>query len=125
MAHFAKIDSDNIVTQVIRIDDQQESRGIEHIKEDLKLSGTWIQTSYNTIGGNHKKGGTPLRKNYALIGSYYDAERDAFIPPKRFLSWILNEETCNWMAPVPYPKETGKRYKWDESIVNWVEEITE
>ena len=123
MAHFAKIDSNNIVTQVIVIDNQHESRGVEYIKENLNLHGTWIQTSYNTIGGKHIKGGIPLRKNYAHIGSYYDTEKNAFIPPKIFQSWILDEQTCNWTAPIPYPKDTGKNYKWDESVINWVEVV--
>jgi hypothetical protein len=121
MAHFAQIDSNNKVTQVIKVDNAQENEALNFITTQLGLKGTWIQTSYNTLGGKHMKNGTPLRKNYALIGSTYDAGRDAFIPPKLFSSWILNEETCNWMAPVSLPRGTNKRYKWDESVVNWVE----
>jgi hypothetical protein len=121
MAHFAQIDSNNKVTQVIKVDNAQENEALNFITTQLGLKGTWIQTSYNTLGGKHMKNGTPLRKNYALIGSTYDAGRDAFIPPKLFSSWILNEETCNWMAPVSLPRGTDKRYKWDESVVNWVE----
>jgi hypothetical protein len=121
MAHFAQIDSNNKVTQVIKVDNTQENEALNFITTQLGLKGTWIQTSYNTLGGKHMKNGTPLRKNYALIGSTYDAGRDAFIPPKLFSSWILNEETCNWMAPVSLPRGTDKRYKWDESVVNWVE----
>jgi len=121
MAHFAQIDSNNKVTQVIKVDNAQENEALNFITTQLGLEGTWIQTSYNTLAGKHMKGGTPFRKNYALIGSTYDAGRNAFIPPKLFPSWILNEETCNWVAPVPYPTGTNKRYKWDESIVNWVE----
>lgn len=118
MAHFAKIESDNKVSQVIVID---SSKGAEFITVDLGISGTWIQTSYNTRAGKHLQGGTPLRKNYAGVGFTYDPERDAFIPPKRFQSWILDEETCNWIAPVSYPSDKTKKYIWDESIINWVE----
>jgi hypothetical protein len=122
MAHFAKINSDNIVEQVIVVNNRFEERGQEYINNDLKLEGTWIQTSYNTRADTHAGGKTPLRKNFALIGSYYDAQKDAFIPPKQFASWILNEQTCNWNAPVSYPQD-GKRYKWNESSVNWEEVI--
>jgi hypothetical protein len=121
MAHFAQIDSNNKVTQVIKVDNAQENEAVDFITRQLGFEGTWIQTSYNTVAGKHMKNGTPLRKNYALIGSTYDAGRDAFIPPKLFSSWILDEETCNWMAPVSLPRGTNKRYKWDESVVNWVE----
>ena len=121
MAHFAQIDSNNKVTQVIKLDNAQENEAVNFITTQLGLEGTWIQTSYNTLGGKHMKGGTPFRKNYALIGSTYDAGRDAFIPVQPFPSWILNEETCNWMAPILVPRGTDKRYKWDESIVNWAE----
>jgi hypothetical protein len=122
MAHFAKIDSNNKVIQVIKIDNAQEDRAIDFITKELGLEGTWIQTSYNTRAGKHMKDGTPLRMNYALVGSTYDAEKDVFIPPKLFASWILNEENYNWNPPVAYPKD-GKRYRWDESIVNWTEVI--
>jgi hypothetical protein len=80
--------------------------------------GQWIQTSYNTHGGIHTLGGTPLRKNYAGIGFNYDSQRDAFIPPKPFASWLLNEETCLWAAPVPYPTDGGE-YVWDENTTSW------
>jgi hypothetical protein len=82
--------------------------------------GEWIQTSYNTYGGEHKLGGTPLRKNYAGIGFTYDRVKDAFIPPKPFASWVLNEDTCLWDAPVAMPDD-GKIYTWDEETTNWVE----
>jgi hypothetical protein len=82
--------------------------------------GEWIQTSYNTVGGEHKLGGTPLRKNYAGIGFTYDRVKDAFIPPKPFASWVLNEDTCLWDAPVVMPDD-GKIYVWDEATTNWVE----
>jgi hypothetical protein len=82
--------------------------------------GAWIQTSYNTHGGVHANGGTPLRKNYAGIGYSYDAGRDAFIPQKPFASWTLNDTTCLWDAPVAMPTD-GKMYTWDEEAGNWVE----
>ena len=109
MAHYAKIE-DGFVTNVIVADqdfiDTQE--------------GQWVQTSYNTYGGQHTLGGTPLRKNYAGIGFTYDSTRDAFIPPAPYASWVLNEDTCMWEAPVVYPDD-GKIYNWDESTTNWVE----
>ena len=111
MAHFAKLDENNIVTQVIVAEQ-------EYIDT---LSGTWVQTSYNTYGGVHKLGGTPLRKNYAGIGNTYDSVRDAFIPTKPYNSWVLNETTCRWVAPVDRPDD-NKYYEWDEDNKKWVEE---
>jgi hypothetical protein len=81
--------------------------------------GTWLQTSYNTIGGVHTLGGTPLRKNFAGVGYTYDAQKDAFIPPKPYASWTLNEDTCNWDAPVARPND-DKIYRWNESTTSWV-----
>lgn len=115
MAHFAKIEN-NIVTQVIVVsnDDapdpfpQSEQLGQQFIA-DLKLAGEWRQTSYH---------GT-FRKNYAGIGYTWDVQRDAFIPPKTFPSWVLNETTCNWAPPVPYPND-GREYYWDEPTMSWV-----
>jgi hypothetical protein len=108
MSHFAKIE-DGVVTNVLLADqafiDTQE--------------GTWVQTSYYTFGGIHTDGGTPLRKNYAGIGFTYDSSKDAFIPPKPFNSWVLNETTCQWDAPVDYPDD-GKSYVWVEDTTNWV-----
>lgn len=98
MAHFAHIDN-GIVTEVLVIPNDQEHRGQEFLANDLGLGGTWIQTSYNTHGGQHSKGGTPLRKNYAGIGYTYDPSRDAFIPPQPDPTWTLNEDTCLWEAP--------------------------
>jgi len=110
MAHFAKIE-DGIVTQVIVAEQDVIDSG---------LFGTgWVQTSYNTHGGVHANGGIPLRKNYAGVGYTYDAGRDAFIAPKPYASWVLNETTCCWEAPMPYPQD-GKEYWWDESITAWV-----
>jgi hypothetical protein len=103
MAHFARIDATNTVTDVLVIPDDQEHRGHDYLAHDLGLGGTWLQTSYNTQGGIHLLGGTPLRKNYAGIGHTYDADRDAFIPPQPDPTWTLNEDTCLWDAPVPYP----------------------
>ena len=95
-----------------------------------KIGGTWVQTSYNTKRGVHygmvsgsyaPDGGTQVRKNYAGKGYTYDEDRDAFIPPKLFNSWILNEDSCQWEAPVSYPDD-DKYYSWDEDSVAWVEE---
>ena len=116
MAHFAQINENNIVTQVI-VADQEVI--------DTKLFGdpvSWIQTSYNTSEGQHKLNGTPLRKNFASIGYTYDKQRDAFIPPKQYNSWILNEDTCVWNPPISYPTD-GKPYRWNESIIGWEEII--
>jgi hypothetical protein len=121
MAHFAEIDENNIVTRVLVVGDDQEHRGQEFLADDLGLGGTWLKTSYNTQGGVHTLGGTPFRKNYAGIGYSYDSERNAFIPPKPFASWLLNEETCNWNAPVQMPVEEGKFFRWNEELLNWEE----
>ena len=107
MSHFAKVE-DGIVTQVVVAHD------IEWCEENL--GGTFIQTSYNTYGGVHRLGGTPLRYNYAGIGFTYDETRDAFIPPKPFPSWSLNEDTCLWEAPTPCP---GPEWEWDEDMKGW------
>jgi len=120
MAHFASINSDNIVTQVLVVSDNDAPRGQDFLANDLGLGGTWIQTSYNTRGGEHSNGGTPLRKNYAGIGYTYDSGRDAFIPPKPYASWVLDEGTCLWNAPVAYPTD-NKMYRWDEDTTNWIE----
>ena len=120
MAHFAEIDENNLVTRVLVVPDAQENRGQEFLADDLGLGGTWKKTSYNTQAGVHTNGGTPYRKNYAGIGYTFDAARDAFIPPKPYNSWTLNEDTCNWEAPVAMPND-GKIYRWDEATVNWIE----
>lgn len=122
MAHFARIDSDGIVTEVLRVSDSRPGEGYYWLVDNF--GGTWIKTSYNTWAGEHKLGGTPLRKNYAGIGFTYDEERDAFIPPKDYPSWVLNEETCQWEAPVPYPSGSEVLLIWDEDSVSWVE-VTE
>lgn len=111
MSHFAKVEN-GIVTQVIVAEQDVIDSG---------LFGTgWVQTSYNTYGGQHPEG-RPLRKNYAGIGYTYDSGRDAFIPPKPFPSWGLNETTCQWDAPTPMPVEEGKYFCWDEATTSWVE----
>ena len=112
MSHFAKV-CDGIVTQVIVAEPEFFTTFVD------SSPGEWIQTSYNTYGGQHPEG-RPLRKNYAGIGFTYDSVRDAFIPPKPFASWTLNEDTCLWDAPVAYPDD-GKQYTWDEATTNWVE----
>lgn len=114
MAHFAKVE-DGIVTQVIVIDQETLNTGL------WGDPASWVQTSYNTRGGKHPEG-RPLRKNYAGVDYTYDAQRDAFIPPKPFPSWVLDEETCLWNAPVPMP-EDGKIYNWDEATTSWVEVV--
>ena len=115
MAHYAKV-VNGIVTKVI----VAEADFFNTFVDDS--AGQWIQTSYNTHGGEHTLGGTPLRKNFAGIGFTYDREKDAFIPPQPFASWILNETTCLWEAPVAYPDD-GKKYIWNESITNWTEVV--
>ena len=116
MAHFAKV-TNGIVTQVI----VAEAEFFENFVDTSP--GEWLQTSYNTVGGVHRNGGTPLRKNFAGIGFTYDKEKDAFIPPKPFDSWLLNEETCLWEAPVPYPNG-DKPFVWNEESKSWVEAQT-
>jgi hypothetical protein len=121
MAHFAEIDpKTNVVKRVIVAEQDFIDSGA------VGDSANWIQTSYNTFGGVHytpvghiKDGGVALRKNYAGIGDTYDADRDAFIPPKDFPSWTLNEDTCRWEAPVAYPDD-GQLYDWNEETTNWV-----
>jgi hypothetical protein len=114
MAHFAHL-TNGIVDQVIVID--AETLALGHWGNPSE----WVQTSYNTHGGTHATGGTPLRKNYAGVGYSYDSGRDAFIPPKPFASWLLNETTCLWDAPTPMPVVEGKMFKWDEATTSWVE----
>ena len=113
MAHFAKV-VDGKVSQVIVAEPEFFQTFVD------SSPGEWIQTSYNTHGGVHATGGTPLRKNYAGIGFTYDRTKDAFIPPQPFASWTLNEQTCLWNAPVAMPTD-GKRYSWDEATTAWVE----
>ena len=113
MGHFAKV-VDGIVTNVIVAEPEFFDKFID------TSPGRWVQTSYNTQGGKHLLGGTPLRKNYASIGCTYDEKRDAFIPLKPFIGWVINEDTCLWEPPVPYPDD-DKDYYWDEETVSWLE----
>ena len=130
MAHFAKLGSENIVETVIVVHNnvllvdgvENEQAGVDFLNNLYKTSDVWKQTSYNTYGGVHKLGGTPLRKNYAGIGYTYDEDKDAFIPKQPFNSWTLNEDTCQWEAPSARPDD-GKFYTWNEEIKSWEEVI--
>ena len=129
MAHWAELDSNNVVTRVL-VGDNNDPAGDEGYQWLLdNLGGTWVKTSYNAIGGKRRNPETNeiteeagFRKNYAGIGYTFDAGRDAFIPPKPFNSWNLNEDTCLWEAPTPYPAD-GKMYRWDEDTTAWVEVV--
>ncbi len=129
MAHFAKIDDSLKVIQLVVLGDDKttdadgnevESIGASYLSNGF--GGTWKKTSYNTQGGKHILGGTPYRKNLGQIGYSYDVSRDAFIPQKPHDSWTLNEDTCQWEAPTPYPDD-GKIYNWNEETTSWDEEI--
>ena len=111
MSHFAKVEN-GVVTQVIVAEQNVIDSGL--------FGDGWVQTSYNTHGGQHANGGVPLRKNYAGIGYTYDSGRDAFIPQKPFASWLLNETSCVWESPISYPTD-GKLYSWNEEQLAWVE----
>ena len=128
MASFAKLGLNNKVIEVLSVVNEvlhdsngveQESIGIDFL---TKLTGwsIWKQTSYNTLAGQHSLGGTPFRKNHAGIDYTYDEDRDAFIPPKPFNSWVLNEDTCQWEAPIEFPSD-GKKYNWNEETTSWEE----
>ena len=128
MASFAKLNSENMVITVESVVNEvlkdsngveQESIGIEFLKTLYnEPNAIWKKTSYNTNAGVHSLGGTPFRKNHAGVGYTYDSNRDAFIPQKPYNSWILNESTCNWDAPVARPQDENM-YKWNEEILNW------
>jgi hypothetical protein len=126
MAHYAFLDENNIVTEVIVGKDEGED-GIDWEQHyDAFRDQPCKRTSYNTHGGVHANGGTPFRKNYAGIGYSYDSERDAFIPQRPYPSWVLDEDSCLWEAPVAMPTDAGtgeppKRYTWDEDLINWIE----
>ena len=120
MAHYALLDKNNVVVQVIVGKDEHEGIYDWEVFYSAETRLTCKRTSYNTQGGEHLSGGTPFRKNYAGIGYTYDAVRDAFIPPKPYPSWILNEQTCLWEPPVAMPDD-GKLYQWDEATTSWVE----
>ena len=126
MASFAKIGLNNKVIAVVSVVNdvlkdsngvEREELGIQFLNEIYKWP-IWKQTSYNTVGGVHNNGGIPFRKNHAGIGYTYDEDRDAFIPKKPYNSWILNEQTCNWEAPVAKPTD-NKIYIWNETNLNW------
>tara|TARA_R100000988_G_scaffold62512_1_gene31300 strand:- start:48 stop:461 length:414 start_codon:yes stop_codon:yes gene_type:complete len=123
MAYFAELNSSNVVIRVIAVGNadnlnssgqEDESFGIAFCKKLYGSDTTWKQTSYNTRGNVHSLGGTPLRKNYAGAGMTYDSARDAFISPRPFASWTLNENTCLWECPITYPND-GKLYTWNET----------
>ena len=118
MAHYAFLDENNVVTEVIV---GKEEGNFDWEQQYGSIRGQACKrTSYNTMGGVHSNGGTPFRKNYAGIGYTYDPVKDAFIPPQPFPSWVLDEETCLWGAPVAYPDDE-KRYDWDEPTISWKE----
>ena len=127
MAHYAFLDENNIVTEVIVGKDEGEE-GVDWEQHyGAFREQTCKRTSYNTLGGVHSGGGTPFRKNYAGLGYTYNADIDAFVPPKPFASWLLNESTAQWEAPVAMPEDAGtgeppKRYSWDEATTSWVEQ---
>jgi hypothetical protein len=120
MAHWAKLDENNIVINITVGNNADFDEGYEWLISNL--GGRWVKTSYNTHADTHKDGETPFRKNYAIIGGVYDEERDAFIAPKPYSSWILNEKYCIWEAPIAYPTD-DKIYKWNESTLSWNEII--
>tara|TARA_R110000744_G_scaffold97848_2_gene189051 strand:+ start:207 stop:629 length:423 start_codon:yes stop_codon:yes gene_type:complete len=134
MAHFAKLGVGNKVLQVVVLSndtilnengEENEQMGVDYLNSLYGTSDVWKQTSYNTLRGVHKLDGTPFRKNYAGIDYSYDEVRDAFYSPQPYPSWILNETTCHWQAPVPYPETDPNRlakdenYSWNEETKNW------
>jgi hypothetical protein len=121
MAHFAKLGVGNIVEKVEVVSNDiaiTEKAGEDFLNNLYKTKDVWKQTSYNTKGGIHKLGGTPFRKNYSAIGFKYDQTKDAFIPPKPYPSWVLNETTCLWEAPIAKPTD-GQEYRWNEADQSW------
>ena len=128
MAHWAELDENNIVTEIHVVhnnDAPDETTGVNFLTS-LGLTGTWKQTSYNTRNGVHygvdgqPDNGVALRKNYASIGYTYDSQRDAFIPPSPYPSWVIDEDTCQWIAPVSRPTSTlTTGWKWNETTVSW------
>jgi len=119
MAHFAKLGAGNIVEKIVKVSNDvatSEQAGIDFLNNLYGSRDAWVQTSYNTRLGTHILGGTPFRKNYAGKGSYYDDTRDAFIAPCDYASWTLNEETCGYEAPIPYPNDGSI---WNEATKSW------
>jgi hypothetical protein len=129
ISHWAELDENNVVTRVL-VGDNNDPAGDEGYQWLVdNLGGTWVKTSYNAIGGKRRNPETGeiteeagFRKNYAGIGYTYDSTRDAFIPPKPFNSWVINEDTCLWDAPVAYPTD-GKIYTWNEDVIAWEEVV--
>ena len=128
MVHFAKLGTGDVVLTVEVVSNDiatSEEAGVEFLQSLYNNRDVWKQTSYNTYGGEHKLGGTPFRKNYATIGGKYDPSRDAFIEPKPYDSWTLNETTCLWEAPIEEPTlteqqlEDGSLYNWNETTQQW------
>jgi hypothetical protein len=121
MAHFAKLGSDNIVERVEVVHNNiatDEQAGITFLQNLYNDTATWKQTSYNTFANTHKLSGTAFRKNYASVGYTYDETKDAFIAPKPYASWVLNDDTCLWESPVAYPDD-GERHTWNEDTTSW------
>jgi hypothetical protein len=114
MSHFAQVNEQGIVEQVIVAE--------QDFIDTLPNASSWVQTSYNTFAGQHPEG-RPMRKNYAGIGYTFDSVRDAFIPPQPYASWLLNEDTCLWESPIPFPND-GNRYTWDEATTSWIENVS-
>tara|TARA_Y100000114_G_C11642290_1_gene269900 strand:+ start:206 stop:604 length:399 start_codon:yes stop_codon:yes gene_type:complete len=128
MAHFAKLGTGDVVLTVEVVSNDvatTEEAGVQFLQTLYNNRDVWKQTSYNTYGGEHRLGGTPFRKNYATIGGKYDSSRDAFIEPKPHDSWVLNETTCLWEAPIEQPTlteqqiEDGAIYNWNETTQQW------
>jgi hypothetical protein len=122
MAHYAFLDQNNVVINVItgRNEGEKGLTGEEWEAHYTLIQGNrCLRTSYNTRGGQHKAGGVPFRKNYAGSGYFYDENRDAFVPPQPYASWLLNENSCLWEPPIPMPND-GQRYKWNEATQSWV-----
>jgi len=121
MAHFAKLGTGNIVEKVEVVSNDiatTEQAGVDFLNNLYGTRDVWKKTSYNTFAGVHSSGGTAFRKNFAGIGSKYDEDRDAFIPPKDYESWVLNETTCRWEAPIAKPND-GQKYTWNETDQTW------
>jgi len=121
MAHFSKLGVGNVVEKVVVVNNDvatTEQAGVDFLNDLYGTNDVWKQTSYNTKGGVHLLDGTPFRKNYGAIGFKYNETLDGFIPPQRFKSWILNETSCLWEAPVAYP-EDGQDYDWNETDKTW------
>jgi hypothetical protein len=125
MAYFAKLDENNTVINVHAVENsviivdgvESEEKGIEFL-QSIHRHPYWRQTSFNMVAGTHREGKVPFRKNFASVNFTYDPVRDAFIPPKLFPSWVLDEETCYWKSPIPYPDD-GQQYHWVEETQKW------